>query len=69
MNSTGRITDYKIVSGNEAAAVDKAVLRLIENGWQPYGGLQVVCPVLEDSPAPGFYQAMVKWENQGPSVT
>jgi hypothetical protein len=60
MNSTGKITDYKIVGGNETGVVAAAVVRLIEQGWQPYGGLQVVCPVHEDSPAPGFYQAMVK---------
>ena len=55
------VNEYRIVSANDAAIITAEVCRLVQDGWQPIGGLQVVCPVLDGVPAPGFYQAMARF--------
>lgn len=60
----GKISEYNIVGSNSESDVVQNVDALIKKGWQPYGALQVVCPVLDgDTPAPAFYQAVVKYED------
>lgn len=56
-----KIEEYQIVGDNDLGAVETQVNKLIEKGWQPFGSLQAVCPVIEVGPAPAFYQAMVKY--------
>jgi hypothetical protein len=58
MTPLSEVNEYRIVSANDAAALATEVTRLVREGWQPLGGLQVVCPVLPNGAAPAFYQAM-----------
>jgi hypothetical protein len=53
-----RIIDYTILSSNDEGSLARKVAARLAQGWQPLGSLQVVCPVLDESPAPAFYQAM-----------
>lgn len=61
MTPLSEVNEYRIVSSNDAKALAAEVCRLVREGWQPIGGLQVVCPVLQSGPAPGFYQAMATY--------
>lgn len=59
-----KIKEYMVLGTNDDGSLSAQVDSWIKKGWQPYGSLQVVCPVLNnDTPAPGFYQAMVIYED------
>jgi hypothetical protein len=56
------ITDYKILTGgNNTTSMEQSVKREIENGFQPYGELQIV--VASSGPI-SLFQVMVKGETQ-----
>jgi hypothetical protein len=61
MTPLNEVNEYRIVSANDANALAAEVTRLVREGWQPIGGLQVVCPVLPSGAAPAFYQAMATY--------
>jgi hypothetical protein len=59
----GRIIDYTVVSEHDRFALIANVCDQIKKGFEPFGGVQVVAPVLNgDEVAPLFAQAMVKRE-------
>jgi hypothetical protein len=55
------IVEYMVASEHQLENMISVVNRLISEGWQPLGGLQVVVPVIEQGPAPLYSQAMVKY--------
>ena len=57
-----KISDYLVLGDNDESALAAKVLARIKDGWQPFGSLQVVCPQIDEVPAPAFYQAMVRYE-------
>ena len=61
MTPLSEVNEYRIVSGSDANALAAEVTRLVREGWQPIGGLQVVCPVLPGGAVPAFYQAMATY--------
>lgn len=61
MTPLSEVNEYRIVSANDATALATEVTRLLREGWQPFGGLQVVCPVQQSGAAPAFYQAMATY--------
>lgn len=61
MTPLNEVNEYYIVSTSDAAKMSAEVSRLVREGWQPLGGLQVICPVLPSGPAPAFYQAMARF--------
>ena len=62
------IKAYKVVSSHDPGELEEAVNKLIAKGWQPLGSVQVVCPLVNQSPAPAFYQAMVSGGRSPSSV-
>ena len=58
MNPT-KINEYSVLSAHDPSDLEEKVNRLLKKGWQPFGSLQVVAPIVNESPAPAFYQAMV----------
>ena len=53
--------DYKILGDHDSGALTRQVLAAILEGWQPFGSLQVVAPVVDEAAAPCHYQAMVMY--------
>jgi hypothetical protein len=54
-----KINEYRLLVSQRAEELEAQVNELLKSGWQPLGAPQVVCPVIEQGPAPAFYQAMV----------
>jgi hypothetical protein len=61
MTPLSEVNEYRIVSANDVTAMAAEVTRLAKEGWQPIGGLQVICPVLATGPSPVFFQAMATY--------
>jgi hypothetical protein len=55
------IVEYLVASEHQLGNMVSVTNRLISEGRQPFGGLQVVVPVVDDGPAPFYSQAMVKY--------
>ena len=55
------IAKYQVAAEAELEKMVLEVNRLISDAWQPFGGLQVVVPVIAEGVAPLFSQAMVKY--------
>jgi hypothetical protein len=58
-----KIIKYSIVGGKFQEVLDE-VRELIEEGWQPWGNLQVQLDPDENAGKDWFYQPMVKYEEQ-----
>jgi hypothetical protein len=56
------ILEYSILTSNDEGTLIADVQRHIEKGWQPLGPVQPVCPLIDGTPAPGFYQTVVRYE-------
>ena len=57
-----KIVDYYVVNEHDLSGLILLVNCKIGEGWQPFGSLQVVAPVLnKDDVAPMYSQAMVKY--------
>ncbi len=54
-----KILDYIVLGSNSDNQLGGQIAAYLAKGWQPFGSLQVVCPVLDEVPAPAFYQAVV----------
>jgi hypothetical protein len=55
------IIHYKVVQSTTLFELQKEVDKSIQDGWQPFGSLAAVTPVLHDEEiAPVFAQPMVK---------
>jgi len=52
--------EYRIEVDNDPSELAKKVTKLLNQGWNLDGSLQVVCPVVDGIRAPAFYQAMVR---------
>ncbi len=59
-----KITEYRIEIDHDASSLAAKVQALTREGWQPFGSLQVVCPVLSEDPSPCFYQPVVKYSEK-----
>jgi hypothetical protein len=53
------VIDYTVLCQSDPGNLGNQVAKLLREGWQPYGPPQVVAPLVNEEPAPGFYQAMV----------
>ena len=54
-----KISAYRVLKSHQSDDLETQVNQLLKKGWQLFGSLQVVCPLVDESPAPAFYQAMV----------
>lgn len=54
------ITDYQVVYGHDIWVFQAKVKDLLNDGWQPFGELQMSMPVNDDKITPCFAQVMVK---------
>jgi len=57
-----KIIAYSILVSNSEEELSADVCKHIETGYQPYGSMNSVCPVLDGVPAPLFSQAVVRYE-------
>lgn len=55
-----RVIEYKVVAEHDLNGLEKIVNNAIAQGWEPWGNLSVVVPVIAGSAAPMFSQAMVR---------
>jgi hypothetical protein len=58
------IEEYKLISSHSPQEMISEVNKMISDGWQPFGSPQVVAPVLNETPAPLYSQAMVRYANK-----
>ena len=59
-----KIVEYCVVNEHDFGGLIISVNCKIGEGWQPFGSLQVVAPVLgKDDVAPMYSQAMVKYSD------
>lgn len=58
----GTNTHYRILREHDADDLMREVESLCAEGWQPIGGVAVTAPVIDESPAPLYAQAMIKLE-------
>lgn len=63
-----KILDYTILGSNSDDQLSGQVAAYLAKGWQPFGSLQVVCPVLDEVPAPAFYQTVVLYAPAAPAA-
>ena len=52
------VTEYQVVSESSFQAFRLRINRLLEEGWQPQGGLTVISSVMVNDTT--YYQAMVR---------
>lgn len=57
------ITHYTIVTDFGFDKVEQAVRKLINSGWQPYGGVSTSMVTVDEVVKVSFAQALVKYEN------
>ncbi len=55
-----KVVGYQLVTEHEVGPLEHSVEALLKLGWQPLGGVAVVAPLVNDSPAPLYAQAMVQ---------
>lgn len=55
------IKEYRLISSHSPQEMISEVNKLISDGWQPFGSPHVVAPVLKETPAPLYSQAVVRY--------
>lgn len=55
-----KISDYALVTEPDPGSLSVVVQKLLREGYEPLGGICVVAPVVNESPAPLYAQAMIK---------
>ena len=54
------IYDYEIISEHDLVELKTKVNDMLNQGWQPYGDLQISTPVINYVVAPLYTQVLVK---------
>jgi hypothetical protein len=62
MEST--IQEYEVVNKHELSTLVASINALISKGWQPFEGIRVSTPVINDGVAPMYTQVMVKYRQK-----
>jgi hypothetical protein len=66
MNS--KVVGYQVVAEHDIGALNNSVEDLLKLGWQPLGGVAVVAPLVNDSPAPLYAQSMVLFADSSEAI-
>ncbi len=51
---------YTILKQHDSDRLVEEVSKYLQEGWKPLGGVVVVVPVLDGSPAPMYVQTMIR---------